>query len=209
MVLGGILDEVMRIFSASSASICLLNADSDRLIIEMQRGLPKSSKGLELPLGVGITGWVALHGEPFLSGKSTRRKNTTRWRRGSVPKWPPQREGSHSRSSKRGFAEEGAFDEDDLRLLVLMANEAGRVLESMWMIQQLRRKADQLQTMVLVGQDMAGKRKVEEVLQTITREALLLFDCRLSALFLYDDEKDLLKLHSLQDAAELALTRRP
>ena len=64
-----------------------------------------------------------------------------------------------------------------------MANEASRVLENMWMIQQLRRKAEQLQTLVLVGQDMAGKHEVEEVLSTITREALLLLDCKLSAFF--------------------------
>ena len=44
-----------------------------------------------------------------------------------------------------------AFSSDDLRLLVLIANEASRVLENMWMVQQLRRKAEQLQTLVLVG----------------------------------------------------------
>ena len=54
-----------------------------------------------------------------------------------------------------------------------MANEASRVLENMWMIQQLRRKAEQLQTLVLVGQDVASTRKVEDVL-VITYEALLL-----------------------------------
>ena len=67
------------------------------------------------------------------------------------------------------------------------------------MVQQLRRKAEQLQTLVLVGQDMAGSRKVEEVLESITREAILLLDCRLSAFFLYDGEEDLLKLHSVQN----------
>ena len=41
------------------------------------------------------------------------------------------------------------LQENDLRLLVLMAKEASRVLENMWMIQQLRRKAEQLQTLVL------------------------------------------------------------
>ena len=92
-----------------------------------------------------------------------------------------------------------AFDDEDLRLLVLMANEASRVLENMWMIQQLRRKADQLQTLVVVGQDMTGKRKVDGVLESITREALLLLDCRLSAFFLYDAKKDFLRLHSLQN----------
>ena len=64
--LSGILDEVIGLFGASSASVCLINADSDKLLIEVERGLSKSSKGFELPMGVGITGWVALSGEPFL-----------------------------------------------------------------------------------------------------------------------------------------------
>ena len=64
--LAGILDEVIGVFGASSASICLINADSDKLLIEVERGLSKASKGFELPMGVGITGWVALYGEPFL-----------------------------------------------------------------------------------------------------------------------------------------------
>ena len=63
-----ILDEVIGVFGASSASISMLNADSDKLLIEVEKGLSKESKGFELPMGVGITGWVAMHGEPFLSG---------------------------------------------------------------------------------------------------------------------------------------------
>ena len=93
----------------------------------------------------------------------------------------------------------GAFDEEDLRILVLMANEASRVLENMWMIQQLRRKADQLQSLVLLSQDISGTRKFDEVLNTISREGILLLGCRLSAFFLYDKKDDLLHLQSLQD----------
>ena len=54
--LEAILDEVMTVFSANSVSISLLNASSDTLLIEVQRGLPETSK-VELPVGVGITGW--------------------------------------------------------------------------------------------------------------------------------------------------------
>jgi nitrate/nitrite-specific signal transduction histidine kinase len=35
LALEGILDEVINVFGASSASICLLNADSDKLSIEV------------------------------------------------------------------------------------------------------------------------------------------------------------------------------
>ena len=201
LALEGILDEVMNVFGASSASICLLDADSDKLSIEVERGLSKAGKGFELPMGVGITGWVALHGESFLcTDVEKEEKYFELDDRVRSEMAAPLSEGGRTVGALNvDSLKQGAFREEDLRLLVLMANEAGRVLENMWMIQQLRRKADQFQTLVQVGQDMAGKRKVEEILQTITREALLLMDCRLCAFFLYDQEKDLLNLHSLQD----------
>ena len=202
LALEGILDEVMGTFLASSASLSLLNADSDKLLIEVQRGLAKTTKGFELPMGVGITGWVALHGEPFLCANVEEEERYFELddRIRSEMAAPLSEGGRTIGALNVDSLEPDAFGEGDLRLLVLMANEAGRVLENMWVIQQLRRKADQLQTLVLVGQNMAGKLKVEEVLQTITREALLLFNCQLSAFFLYDQEKDLLNLHSMQDA---------
>ena len=199
--LEGILDEVINLFGASSASVCLVNANSDKLLIEVERGLSKASKGFELPMGVGITGWVALYGEPFLSSNVLEEeKYFALDDRIHSEMAAPLIEGGRTVGALNVDSFEiNAFDGNDLRLLVLMAKEASRVLENMWMIQQLRRKADQLQTLVLVGQDMSGKRELKEVLRTITREALLLLDCKLSAFFLYNKEEDLLNLHSLQD----------
>ena len=201
LALEGILDEVMNTFGASSASISLLNADSDKLVIEVERGLSKSSKGFELPRGIGVPGGGAMQGEPLLCPDVTLEEryfqldDKIRWEMAA-----PLSEGNRTVGALNVDATEtNAFSPADLRLLVLMANEASRVLENMWMIQQLRRKAEQLQTLVLVGQDMAGTRKVEEVLESITREALLLLDCSMSAFFLYESETDELKLHSLQD----------
>ena len=201
IALQGILDEVISLFGASSASICLINADSDKLLIEMERGLSKESKGFELPIGVGITGWVALYGEPFLcSNVLEEEKYFQLDERVMAEMAAPLIEGGRTVGALNvDSLELNAFKENDLRLLVLMAKEASRVLENMWMVQQLRRKAEQLQTLVLVGQDMTGKREVSEVLRTITREALLLLDCKISAFFLYNEDEDLLHLHSLQD----------
>ena len=199
--LSGILDEVIGLFGASSASVCLINADSDKLLIEVERGLSKSSKGFEVPMGVGITGWVALSGEPFLCPNVSEEERYFQLDdRIQSEMAAPLIEGGRTVGALNvDSMEVDAFNDNDLRLLVLMAKEASRVLENMWMIQQLRRKAEQLQTLVLVGQDMAGKREVEEVLRTITREALLLLGCKLSAFFLYNEEDDMLRLHSLQD----------
>jgi len=201
IALEGILDEVMGAFGASSASICLQNADSDKLMIEVERGLSKSGQGFELPMGVGITGWVAMRGEPFLCADVENEEKYFRLdERVKSEMAAPLTEGGRSVGALNVDAlEKNAFDGDDLRLLSLMANEASRVLENMWMIQQLRKKAEQLQVLVLVGQDMVGSRKLEEVLESITREAVLLLDCHLSAFFLYESKTDVLNLHTLQD----------
>ena len=157
LALEGILAEVMDVFSASSASISLLNADSDKLVIEVERGLSKSSKGFELPRGVGVTGWVAMHGEPLLCPDVAQEERYFPLDENVRSEMAaPLSEGDRTVGALNVDATvANAFKPEDLRLLVLMANEASRVLENMWMIQQLRRKAEQLQTLVLVGQDMA------------------------------------------------------
>ena len=64
--LGLILDEVMQVFSAATASISLVNFETQRLEIEVARGLPDDYRNLHLSLGQGLTGWVALHGKAIL-----------------------------------------------------------------------------------------------------------------------------------------------
>ena len=137
--LSGILDEVVGIFGASSASICLINADSDKLLIEVERGLSKASKGFELPMGVGITGWVALYGEPFLCPNvGEEEKYFQLDDRIKSEMAAPLIEGGRTVGALNvDSMVVNAFNENDLRLLVLMAKEASRVLENMWMIQQL------------------------------------------------------------------------
>jgi len=202
LALEGILDEVMGVFSANSASICLLNDGADSLLIEVQRGLPEESKGFELPLGVGITGWVAAHGQPLLCPDVSKDEKYFQLDdRVCSEMAAPITEGGRTVGSLNvDSCKVNAFDEEDLRLLVLMTNEASRVLESMWMVQQLRKKADQLQSLVLLSQDISGTRKFDEVLSTISHEGLLLLGCRLSAFFLYDEKQDLLSLQCLHDS---------
>ncbi len=196
-----ILDEVMQVFSANSASISLLNENADTLLIEVQRGLPDKSRGFQLPVGVGITGWVAAHGQPLLCPDVSREEKYFQLdERVRAEMAAPLTEGGRTVGALNvDSCTVGSFDEEDLRLLVLIANEASRVLENMWMIQQLRKKADQLQSLVLLSQDISGTRKFDEVLNTICREGLLLLGCRLSAFFLYDEKSDLLHLQCLQD----------
>ncbi|HSL91307.1 MAG TPA: GAF domain-containing protein [Candidatus Limnocylindrales bacterium] len=62
-----IVDRATELMGASSGSVILIDKESGVLRIEAERGLGKSVKeAMRLPVGRGITGWVASEGKPVL-----------------------------------------------------------------------------------------------------------------------------------------------
>lgn len=63
-----IIDRATELMGASSGSVILVDKDSGVLRIEAERGLGEGVKeSVRLPVGQGITGWVAKEGKPVLS----------------------------------------------------------------------------------------------------------------------------------------------
>lgn len=194
-----ILEEVMRVLPANSASLSLLNPDTGCLEIEIGKGLEQNSRGFSLPLGQGITGWVALHNKPLLvpdvtaDGRYHPIKDSIRSEMAV-----PLEEGGQVVGVLNVDADQvSAFDEEDLKILTLLAREAGRVLNRVWLVEQLKHQAGQLEVLLGISRRMAGKRLIDDVLETITREARALIDCPFAALFLHDPENHSLTLHNI------------
>jgi len=62
-----IVDRATELMSASSGSVILIDKESGVLRIEAERGLGEGVKeAMRLPVGQGITGWVAREGKPVL-----------------------------------------------------------------------------------------------------------------------------------------------
>jgi len=194
-----ILDEVMRVLPTTSASIALVNPDTQRLQIEVFRGLPEDSRGLELPLGHGVTGWVALHGQPLVVAdvrKDPRYfslKDSIR----SEMAVPMTVEGMVVGVVNVDSEQEAAFGETELKILTLLTNEAIKVVSRLWLINQLRMKARQLESLITTGQSLVSKLELQAVLETAARQALVLMPCRLCALFLLNPDGRTLRLHAL------------
>ena len=67
LALEGILDEVMSVFDASSASLCLLDANSDKLLIEVGAAFPSRLKGSNFQWGLGLPGgWLCVANHSFV-----------------------------------------------------------------------------------------------------------------------------------------------
>ena len=195
-----IIDNLIETLGASSASVALINPDTNRLEIEVYKGLPKSSEEIKLALGHGVTGWVALHGEPVLveDVRFDPRYITIKQSVRSELAAPMILEGLTVGVVNVDSERVAAFNEEDLKLLVLLTSEATKVVSRLWLISQLKEKADQLQALISAGQHLVATRDLPTLMRGITREARHLINCRYCAVYLLTSDKKHLKLHALE-----------
>ncbi|MCZ6673411.1 MAG: GAF domain-containing protein, partial [Verrucomicrobia bacterium] len=201
--LESILEVVQQYFAAFSASIALINPDTRHLEIEVNRGLPDYSKEVFLPIGKGITGWVALHGkslriddvehEPRYFKISDRVK--------SELACPMEEQGQVTGVISIGSDRKAAFSEKTQRALEIIAKETMQIVGQIWLIRTLKDRSEQLEALISMGQDFVSKLDLDELLETITRETHKIMQCRLAMLLIVNPQKNTLKIHSIQGAS--------
>lgn len=194
-----IIDEILNVLPAESAAIELINPDRNCLSIEVQRGFPRGIAGTELKVGKGVTGWVAYHAKALNLGdvKADHRYVEIDPNIESELAVPMQTDddsiiGVMNIDSSR----KDAFSKQDEKVLTLMAAEASRVLSRLWLIQQLRHAAAQLEALIDIAQSIVAKRQLDEILQTISTRSRELISCELCAIFLRDPECESLSLRA-------------
>lgn len=194
-----VLDEIVRVLQPSSASISLINPDNQRLELEVSHGLPDSWSDLDLALGQGITGWTALHGRAIIASDISKepRYISLRPEIKSEMAVPMEDRGMIIGVVNVDSEELNAFDKDSLKILTLLTNEASRGISRLWLIKQLRTKANQLESLINMGQGFVGELDTEEILADLAREGRKLLDCHSCALFLVTPDKKELKVHKM------------
>ncbi|MGZ0656773.1 GAF domain-containing protein [Coraliomargarita sp. W4R53] len=198
-----ILDEIVRVLKPSSASISLINPDTKGLELEASYGLPEDWNNLALALGQGITGWTALHGRALIVGdvRDEPRYISVRPSVRSEMAVPMEDQGMVIGVVNVDSEQIDAFGDSALKILTLLTNEATRVVSRLWMIKQLRTKANQLESLVDMSQQLVGELDIDELMEALTRQARQLMDCHSSALFLLSPDNRELHLHSFINAS--------
>ena len=194
-----ILQEIVTVLQPCSASISLINLDTKRLELEVSHGLPEDWTDLDLALGQGITGWCALHGRPIIvpDVKNEPRYISVRTNISSEMAVPMEDQGTVIGVVNVDSEQLNAFDDQDLKILTLMTNEASRVISRLWMIKQLRIKAHQLESLINMGQGLVGELEQDEVLSSLAREGRQLLNCHSCALFVLSPDQKKLRLHTM------------
>lgn len=148
------LDRSMRcveeLVGAEASSIFERDEERDDLFFRVARGgVPERTREIRMTMGEGITGWVALHGKPLLVPDVAREQRfspkadrQTGFRTRSMIAVPIRNRGRVvgvlEVLNKRGPE---PFDEEDLEILELVANQIGTAMENARLYGRLREEA--------------------------------------------------------------------
>jgi len=194
-----ILREMVRVFHANSASVSLIHPDRQELQIEAACGLPEESLSLSVKLGAGITGWVALHGQPLLVCDTQKDPRYITIRDGvrSEVAVPMEDQGGVFGVVNLDSDQPDNFAPEDVKLLTLLTREAARAVQQLWVVQQLKQRAEQMESLLRVGQQIISKMDLKKILDDIAGAGREVLRCRFGALFLLKEDGETLELHSL------------
>jgi len=204
-----ILREAVRLMRASSGSVVLVNPTSRFLEIQAALGLPPDLADFKLPIGVGITGWVARTGKPARVGDVTRDPRYVAVRPGVCSELAvPLLLNNEVRGVLNVDSERAdAFTADDQSLLEELALQAARVIQNTWLYEQLRLKARLFESLASVSQTINSTLNLADALSVITREACQLMDAKMASLLLLDEQREWLDLRASHGAGAAYLNK--
>lgn len=202
--------EAARLMNASSCSVALINPTTGFLEIEASQGLPGEAEELKLRVGEGLTGWVAQTGKPARVGDVTKDKRYIMLRSEVRSELAvPLEVGGEVRGVLNVDSDRvDAFSVDDQELLESLAVQAARVIQNTWLYEQLRLKARLLESLASVSRTINSALNLDEVLQTITRDAAQLMQAKMCSLLMLDETRTWLDLRASHGAGEMYI-RKP
>jgi signal transduction histidine kinase len=204
-----ILEQTVLVTQASSGSVVLINPTSGFLEIHASMGLPPSAASLKLRVGEGLTGWVALKGQPVRCGDVTQHPRYVKVREnvGSELAVPLVVAGQVRGVLNVDSDRKDAFSEADQELLEALSLSAARVIQNTWLYEQLRLKARLFEALAGVGRTINSALNLDDALSVITREACRMVQGKLCSLLMLDDSREWLILRASYGAGEAYLQK--
>jgi signal transduction histidine kinase len=204
-----ILKEAVRLMRASSGSMVLLNPTSGLLEIHASHGLSAQAAELKLPMGAGLTGWVARTGKAARVGDVTqdRRYVMVRPEVRSELAVPLEVNGEVRGVLNVDSDLAEAFSADDQELLEALAAQAARVIHNTWLYEQLRLKVGLFGSLFTVSQTINSTLNLDDALKVITQEAGVLMRAKMCSLMLLDPSGQWLDLRASYGAGPAYLTK--
>jgi PAS domain S-box-containing protein len=197
-VLTTIIQEATDVLKAEAASVLLLDDEGRELVLETVVGpLSEKMKGLRLPLGQGIAGWVAREGQPllvpdvredprFYSGIDQASGFVTK----SVLAVPLKVKGKVIGVIEVVNKTEGAFGQTDVEFLSSMTQSAAIAVENARLFEETHRRAEEQQGLARIAALAGSTLELDELIEYVMEETARMLNSQTGVLLLLDEEQD-------------------
>jgi PAS domain S-box-containing protein len=91
---------------------------------------------------------------------------------------------------------EAVFSQEEMRLLNIVANQAAPIIENLTLVQQARQRAQRSEALRRIASLTSSSGTTDEVLRYTVQELARLLQADMAAIFLMDETRGLLRLHS-------------
>jgi len=214
-VLDTIIDGATDLLRCRRGSIMLLDGDSGEMTIHVARGVPEQVVAkARVKVGLGIAGGVAESGEPLLLRDDSDQGHDEErsYQNSSAICAPLKIQGKVMGVLNLNDRTDREFDEQDLRLAQLFANQASLALynaqlvaeaEEKAQIQQaltrvrgredrMRERLGALELVTLISNKLVASPDLDEVLASLIQESTHFVDARRGSILLYDRHDEVL-----------------
>jgi signal transduction histidine kinase len=182
-----VLEQAVKLTAASSASLCLIDPEERVLDIAVAVGIEDDARQrCRLPIGVGVTGWVAEAGQTAVvpDVRHDDRYVAVRDNVRSELAVPLMAEGQVVGVINVDSDRVDAFPPETVELLEMLARRCADAIAYARLYDDARQKQAQLATVVDVGRELISTLDLTEVLQRTVRHARRLLDGKLASLLL-------------------------
>lgn len=194
-VLRMIIDLATSVLDAKYASLMLIEEESNELTIRVSNGLsPEIMKKVRIKVGSGIAGTVAYEGKPYLS---TDIENDPRFKKNSNPKFEtksficvPVKLGDKvigvlNINDKKNHE---IFNDDDLHLLTILANQAAITIENSRLYQQAEKKVEELEMLFSASKVMSSILDVNILLRQVLETCIHIVFSKAGMIMLFNPD---------------------
>jgi len=199
-----VVREAVAVMRANSGSLVLIEPHTQLLEIQTAIGLSPAARRLKLPIGRGVTGWVAKTSQPLRVPDVRADARYVSVRRDvrselAVPLIVNEELiGVLNVDSTR----RNAFSADDEALLVALANHAAQVIHNSWLYAAVAFNARRLEALFAVARDIISSHDLEDILQRVARYACELMETKICSLMLLNAARDRLELRACHGASD-------
>ncbi|MFL2847556.1 MAG: GAF domain-containing protein [Coraliomargaritaceae bacterium] len=194
-----ILKKVSQYFSSSIVIIGTVNEDRQVVEIEVAQGIKETLA--PIPLRQSIIGWTAFYRKPILIKNFKNESKLTPLSNDSISAItiPMILNGKAIGVMHIESTQANHYSLEDLKIATVFANEAGKVISNIWLMDQLKSKTDQLHSLINLNRNLVAKLDKNSILINLAQETRDLLKCHACALFLLSSDKNILDLHTMVD----------